>query len=77
MALDAFETGGSSPPGPDLIVSGGSSIHLLFATSPMGEARVDDHIPDDALWFAGGIAVEHFYIGDIVARAVADGLRVQ
>jgi hypothetical protein len=77
MALDAFETGGSSPPRPDLIVSGGGSIYLLFATSSLGEAWVNNHIPDDAQWFAGGVAVEHRYIGEIVAGAVADGLRVQ
>jgi hypothetical protein len=75
MALDAFETNGSSPP--DLIVSGGGSIYLLFATSPLGEAWIDDHIPDDAQCFAGGVAVEHRYIGAIVAGAIADGLRVR
>jgi hypothetical protein len=75
MALDAFETNGSSPP--DLIVSGGGTLYLLFATSPVGEAWVEEHIPDDAQRFAGGVAVESRYIGAIVAGAVADGLKVR
>lgn len=59
MQLDAFTTGGTSPPRPDLLVSGGGTIYLLFATSPRGETWIDEHIPEDAQWFAGGVAVEH------------------
>lgn len=72
MALDAFETGGTSPPRPDLLVSGDGTLYLLFATSPRGETWIDDHIPEDAQRFAGGVAAEHRYIG-----AIADGLRVR
>ena len=75
--LDAFQTGGTSPPRPDLLVSGGGTLFLLFATSPRGDAWIEDHIPDDAQWFSGGVAVEHRYIGDIVAGAISDGLRVR
>lgn len=75
--LDAFQTGGTSPPRPDLLVSGGGSLYLLFATSLRGETFIDEHIPTDAQWFAGGVAVEHRYIGDIVAGAISDGLRVR
>ncbi len=76
--LDAFKTNGSSPPQhPDLLVSGGGTLFLLFATSPTGESWIEEHIPDDAQWFAGGVAVEHRYILDIITGAVADGLRVR
>ena len=77
MQLDAFTAGGTSPPHPDLLVSGGGTLYLLFATSPHGETWINDHIPDDAQWFGGGVAVEHRHIVDIVAGAVADGLGVK
>jgi hypothetical protein len=76
--IDAFKTNGSSPPPhPDLLVSGGGSVYLLFATSAAGASWIAEHIPDDAQWFGGGVAVEHRYIADIVTGAVADGLRVR
>ena len=62
---------------PDLLVTGGGTLYLLFATSPAGETWIEEHIPDDAQWFAGGVAVEHRYVRDIVAGAVSDGLRVR
>ena len=79
MALDAFRTGGTSPPPPqpDLLVRGEGTVYLLFATSPVGEAWIDEHLPEDALQFVGGIAVEHRFIADIVAGAVHDGLVVR
>ena len=77
MRLDAFETGGSSPPRPDLLVCGGGTVYLLFATSSAGESWLDEHIPEDATWFGGGVAVEHRYVGDIVSGAINDGLRVR
>jgi hypothetical protein len=75
--IDAFKTNGKSPPPPDLLVSGDGRLYLLFATSPAGESWIEEHIPDDAQRFAGGVAVEHRYIADIVSGAVADGLRVR
>ncbi len=76
--LDLFETNGSSPPPhPDLLVTGGGTLYLLFATSPAGAAWIEAHVSNDAQWFAGGVAVEHRYIRDIVAGAARDGLRVQ
>jgi hypothetical protein len=62
----------------DLLVQGGGSVYLLRAASPHGEAWIEEHIPADALRFAGGaVVVEHRYIHDIVAGAVRDGLRVR
>lgn len=45
MQLDAFATGGTSPPRPDLLVSGSGTLYLLFATSPRGETWIDEHVP--------------------------------
>jgi hypothetical protein len=76
--IDAFQTGGTSPPSrPDLLVRGEGTIYLLFATSPCGEAWIDEHLPEDAIEFIGGIAIEHRFIGDIVRGAIADGLTVR
>jgi hypothetical protein len=61
----------------DLLVRGHGSIYLLHATSPCGRSWIDEHISDDHQEWAGGIVVEHRFIGDIVRGAVADGLRVQ
>jgi hypothetical protein len=75
--LEAFNTAGSSPPqDPDLLVSGGGTVYLVFPVSPAGESWIESHIPDEAHWFAGGVAVEHRYIEAIVVGATADGLRV-
>jgi hypothetical protein len=38
---------------------------------------VAEHIPSDAMRFAGAIVVEHRYIYSIVTGAIADGLRVR
>jgi hypothetical protein len=75
--LEAFETAGTSPPQqPDLLISGGGTVYLLFAVSPTGASWIEEHTPDDAQWFAGGVAVEHRYVEAIVVGATADGLPV-
>jgi len=61
----------------DLLVHGGGTVYLLRPVSRAGTAWVDEHIPEDAAWFGGAVAVEHRYIRDIVVVAVADGLRVR
>lgn len=59
---------------PDLLVTGGGTLYLVFATSPVGEAWVEEHVPADAQRFAGGVAVEHRFIRDLILGARADGL---
>jgi hypothetical protein len=62
----------------DLRVHGGGTVYLLRAVSPRGEAWIAEHIPVDAIRFAGGaVVVEHRFIHDIVAGAVRDGLSVR
>ena len=60
----------------DLFVEGGGSVYLLRPVSAAGSVWVAMHIPFDAQWFGGAIVVEHRFIGDIVAGAINDGLRV-
>jgi len=61
----------------DLQVYGSGSVYLLRPVSRCGASWVAEHIPSDAMRFAGAIVVEHRYIYAIVAGAIADGLRVR
>jgi hypothetical protein len=61
----------------DLDVQGRGSVYLLRPVSPRGASWVAEHIPSDAMRFAGAIVMEHRYIYNIVAGALADGLRVR
>ncbi len=61
----------------DLLVQGGGSVYLLRPTSRKGCRWLKEHIPADATWFAGALAVEHRYVSDILAGAIRDGLKVK
>jgi len=86
--LDAFKTNGSSPPRtfrgfspgelpPDFLVSNHGSIFLLQPLTGAAHDWSADNLPADALRFGAAIAVEHRYIGDIVAGIQDDGLEVR
>ena len=63
---------------PDLRVTNkAGSIVLLHALTDAGRAWIDEHIPDDAMRFGGGIVVEPRYIDAIANGAMADGLTVE
>jgi hypothetical protein len=62
---------------PDITVHDHGTVLLLHATSRRGRAWVDANVSDDRQEWAGAVVVEHRYIGDIVAGAVADGRRVR
>jgi len=61
----------------DLHVQGSASVYLIRPVSRCGASWVPEHIPSDAMRFAGVIVVEHRYIYAIVAGAIADGLRMR
>jgi hypothetical protein len=58
----------------DLHVHGSDGVYLLRPVTQCGASWVAEHIPSDAMRFAGAIVVEHRYIYAIVAGAIADGL---
>jgi hypothetical protein len=62
---------------PDLIVQNHSSIFLLEAATDRGHEWIVNYIHDEAQRWCGAVVVEHRSILDILAGAVADGLRVQ
>lgn len=61
----------------DLLIHGGGSVYLLRPATAAGSVWIAMHIPFDAQWLGDAVVVEHRYIGDIVAGAFADGLRVR
>lgn len=65
-----------SQPAADAIVSNHGSIFLLLPRSDAARAWVDEHIPDDALWFGNSLAIEARYVAPIVEGMREDGLRV-
>jgi hypothetical protein len=60
----------------DFHVENHISIILLQPLTPAAWAFVDEHLPEDAMRYAGAIVVEPRYIDDIVEGARAEGLTV-
>ena len=60
----------------DVLVSGGGTLYLVESVSDTGAEWMDENLPEDAQTLGKAVAVEHRYIGDIVAGMKADGLVV-
>lgn len=58
----------------DIQIENHGSIVLLRPLSDEASDWIDEHIPDDALWFAGALVVEPRYVDDIIEGMSADGL---
>ena len=61
----------------DFKVENHGSIFLLQPLTPAARNWVNAQLPEDALWFAGAVAVEHRFIADIVNGIQNDGLEVE
>ena len=77
MKINAACTSGTSPTNkstrPDFLFSSDAfpaTIYLLTPLSRRAHAWIADHIPDDALWFGGGVVVEHRF-ADAILRGIA------
>ena len=62
---------------PDFFVENHFSIFLLRPVSPVAQAWVEEHLPEDRQEFGGAVVVEHRYIVDIVEGIQRDGLAVR
>jgi hypothetical protein len=60
----------------DLRIQNEGSILILFGESEIGRAWIVEHIPEDAIRWAGGVIVEPRYIDAIIQGAIGDGLEV-
>jgi hypothetical protein len=49
------------------------SVFLVRSTSPTGQEWLAEHIPEDAQWFGGAVAVEHHDVGNIIQGAIDGG----
>ena len=61
----------------DFELSGGDPVYLLRPRTRAARAWVQEHLPPDARWLGGAVAVEHRYIGSIIDGATGDGLTVR
>lgn len=52
------------------------SISVLTPNTSAAREWVEDHIPDDAQWWCGGVVVEPRYVGSILDGIDVDGLTV-
>ena len=50
------------------------SVVLLRPVTSDADSWVSEHIPDDAMHFAGAVVVEPRYVGDLLAGICRDGL---
>lgn len=60
----------------DFTVQNAGSILILYAETPEAEAWVEDHLPDDAQHWAGGVVIEPRYFDPIAVGIEADGLTI-
>ena len=50
------------------------SVCILTALSPEGRAWADEHLPDDAQRWVGGVVISPRYAGDVLHRIIKTGL---
>lgn len=62
---------------PDFTVENHGSLFTFRPNTAAASAWCEDHIPEDANWWAGAVAVEPRFIEAIVDGASADGLVVE
>ena len=72
-ALRDFNTTESARPH-DFIVSNHGSIFILQPLTHCAQTWVEEHLPEDAMYFGSAVAVEHRFIRDILYGLTQDGL---
>jgi hypothetical protein len=61
----------------DFEVSDHGTIFIFTPLTPAARDWVAEFLPEDAQRWAGGVAIEHRYISDVVIGAQRDGLVVR
>jgi hypothetical protein len=61
----------------DVHVRDEGTIFLLTPLTEVGEEWMEEHLPEDAQRFAGGVVVEHRFVTDILQGMQADGLSIE
>ena len=61
----------------DFEVSGGGSVFILTPLNEDAKTHLFDNVQEDAQFWAGGVVVEHRYIGGLVEALRAEGYVVR
>lgn len=62
---------------PDFFIQQTSSnFVVLHPTTDEAKTWLDDHVADEAQWWAGGLVVEHRYISDLLNGITDHGMTV-
>lgn len=64
------------PTTPDFYAVNHGSVITLTPQTKAARDWCREHIPDDALWWGGGVAIEPRYFPDIADGIDADGLTI-
>jgi len=57
----------------DYQVSGGGSLFIITPLNDAAKENLESGLSDEAQFWAGGVAVEHRYIGDLVEQLRGEG----
>lgn len=61
----------------DVTIENHGSIFLFHLHTDAAEEWVETHVPGDAMFFGGALAVEHRYAEDLAGGMLDDGLEVE
>jgi hypothetical protein len=61
---------------PDFYVANHGSIFLLTPVTQAAREWVAEHIPEDAPALGHSIAIEHRFVGEVLAGITEDGLKL-
>jgi len=61
---------------PDFYVANHGSIFLLTPVTQAAREWVAEHIPEDAPALGNSIAIEHRFVGEVLAGITNDGLKL-
>jgi hypothetical protein len=60
----------------DFTIEGGASVYILTPHSAEAKEWVADCIPEDALRYGHGVAIQWLYLDDIIEGIKAEGMSV-
>ena len=66
----------TTTPNPDYEISGGGSIFIVIPLSAEARENLENGV-GEARWWAGGVAVEHRYLGSLVEQLREEGWSVR
>ena len=52
----------------------GPSVYILKPLTENAEEWIDERIDPNAMWYGGGVAIEHGFIDDVMFGIEVDGL---